>query len=338
MTQSQSPIALFVYNRPDHAGRVLDDLSRCRRIEECDLHVFCDGPKDSGDRVRVLATRRVVRDRAPARGATIIEREQNMGLMNSIIEGVTQLCVEHGRVIVVEDDLRLGSGFLDFMLSSLDRYEKAEGVYQVSGFMFPVSHPQQPDSFFLPLTTTWGWATWDRAWRVFNANPSGARELLADEALRHRFDLDGCYPYGRMLLDRLAGRNDSWGILWAWSVFRAGGLTLHPRKSFVHNAGFDGSGTHCGDWRDGLDDDAGVVTRLALGESVTFPTKVEEDREAFARITAHLRDVQQRARERQRASGPDSPSEPGCPQPGPPVANRCHTSRPHETGVRTRGV
>ena len=53
MTQSQAPIALFVYNRPDHAGRVLDDLSHCRRIEECRLHVFCDGPRDAEDRARV---------------------------------------------------------------------------------------------------------------------------------------------------------------------------------------------------------------------------------------------------------------------------------------------
>ena len=288
MTQSQAPIALFVYNRPDHAGRVLDDLSHCRRIEECSLHVFCDGPRDAEDRARVAATQRTVRDRLPARGATIIERNENLGLANSIIQGVTELCAEHGRAIVVEDDLRLSPDFLDFMLGSLDRYQQAEGVYQISGYMFPVSHPPRPDSFFLPLTTTWGWATWARAWRVLDVNPTDADEQLADEALRHRFDLDGSYPYSRMLLDRLSGRNDSWGILWAWSVFRAGGLALHPRRSLVHNAGFDGSGTHCGVERDSLDDQADEVMRFRLGDSIIFPMKVEANREAFARITAHL--------------------------------------------------
>ncbi len=75
---------------------------------------------------------------------------------------------------------------------------------------------------------------------------------------------------------------------------------MHPRRSLVHNAGFDGSGTHCGAGGGSLDDQAAEVMRFRLGESTTFPTKVEEDREAFARITEHLRGGQQRVTERRR--------------------------------------
>jgi hypothetical protein len=267
---------------------MLDDLIRCRRIEQCRLHVFCDGPKHADDAARVFETRRTIRRRLSAHRAAIVERDQNFGLMKSIIAGVSEISAHYGRVIVVEDDLRLGAGFVDFMLRALDRYEHATDVYQISGYMFPVAHPPQPDCFFLPLVTAWGWATWDRAWRALDRNPTDVIEALADPGLQHRFNLDGSYPYDRLLRDRLDGRNESWDILWAWSVFRAGGLALHPRESLVHNAGFDGSGTHCGARRDSRQDQAVDVRELGIGESITFPERVEADMKAFARITAHL--------------------------------------------------
>jgi hypothetical protein len=48
-----------------------------------------------------------------------------------------------------------------------------------------------------------------------------------------------------MLDGRLAGLNQSWGILWYWNVVCAGGLVAFPPKSLLENRGFDGSGTHC---------------------------------------------------------------------------------------------
>lgn len=291
MNDSRTPIALFAYNRTDHTARVLGDLARCRRIDACSLHVFCDGAKDGADASRVGETRDVVR-RVTDRWAGpkfIVQRDENVGLAASIIRGVTDLCDRFGRVIVIEDDLRLSPGFVEYMLRALDRFENEQEVYQVSGYMFPVDHPPMPTSFLLPLTTTWGWATWARAWRVLDVYPDDADNLHVDDELRHRFDLDGSYPYSRMLHDRLAGRNDSWGILWAWSVFRAGGLALHPRRSLTYNAGFDGSGTHCGAKRDSRSEQAVDVPELGFGESITFPERVEADMKAFARITAHLR-------------------------------------------------
>ena len=38
-----------------------------------------------------------------------------MGLANSIIAGVTELCNRYGRVIVVEDDLVVSPYFLKYM-------------------------------------------------------------------------------------------------------------------------------------------------------------------------------------------------------------------------------
>ena len=282
-----TPVALFTYNRPDHVGRALASLARCHRLEDCRLHLYCDGAKGEHDRAAVEASRRVVRERGVQLHADIVERRENLGLARSIVSGVSELCERFGRVIVLEDDMQVSPDFLDYMIQSLDRYEFDVNVYQISGFMFPVDLSGDRDACFLPLTTTWGWATWARAWQSFDWNATGAREQLADPDVRHRFDLDGSYPYARMLESRLTGKNSSWGILWWWAVFQAKGLVLHPRTTLVWMDGFDGTGTHCGQ---------GVIQQVSLesmkAPRLSFPIKFPEwvavNLHAFEAVKAFL--------------------------------------------------
>jgi GT2 family glycosyltransferase len=281
------PVALFTYSRPEHTRAAFEALARSPRLDECLVTVYCDGPRSSADEPRVADSRRVVSEWAPRLHAQVVERTENLGLARSIVGGVDALCTEHGRCVVIEDDLVVHRGFLHYVLEALARYESDERVYQVSGFMFPVRHPDAPDCFFLPLTTTWGWATWARAWRVFDWTAAGAPAALDDAATRKRFDLDGSYPYARMLEDRLAGGNDSWGILWWWSVFAADGLVLHPRRSLVQVGGFDGSGTH---HRAGAPfEGQSSPDESWLGEAIRFPEAVQTDDAAMGRIRAFLR-------------------------------------------------
>jgi hypothetical protein len=284
----KTPIALFIYNRPAHTRVVLESLSRCRRLDECSLKIYCDGPKRAEDAAAVNEAREVAREWAARFDAELIERDSNLGLARSVVNGVSQLCDTHGRVIVIEDDFSLSPAFLDYMLSALDRYEDEPSVYQICGYMFPIRHAPQPDAFFLPLTTTWGWATWSRAWRVFDWRPADA-ESLRDPEVRRRFNLNNAYPYAEMLERKLNGENDSWGILFWWAVFRANGLVLHPRKSLVWNGGFDASGTHCGDqaWT------SQALSEIASDQWTTkpfqFPEQVATDELAFGKVIRYLR-------------------------------------------------
>ncbi len=287
--QSKTPVALFIYKRPGHAGLALESLSHCHRLDECLLRIYCDGPRGPEDLDDVVAARKVAHEWGAKLGAEIVERETNLGLSRSIVGGVTELCDRYGRVIVLEDDFALSPSFLDYMLQALDRYADAPNVYQVSGYMFPVEHPPGPDAFFLPLVTTWGWATWQRAWRVFDWNPGDALERLNNRKLRRKFDLNGSYPYSEMLEKRVKGENDSWGILFWWAVFQTGGLVLHPRESFVWVGGFDGSGTHCGDRSWSKERTLELVTSYETNGPLTLPDLIASDEKAFDRITRFLR-------------------------------------------------
>jgi hypothetical protein len=287
-----TPIALFTYNRAEHTARVLNSLANCARLDECSIHIYCDAPKRAEHAPSVEASRAVVREQAAKFHATVIERDTNFGLARSIVEGVTDLCDRYGRVIVLEDDLVLSPSFIDYMLQALDRYAEEKNAYQVSGYMFPIEQPKDADAFFLPLITTWGWATWRRAWQIFDWDASDALEKLKDPAVRRRFDLQNSYPYTVMLQNQLQGQTQSWGILFWWQVFKANGLALHPRESLVWNGGFDSSGTNCGDQGWSIEPGAAVVTHTNSKNSFVFPKSVTMHQGAFDNICHFLKKEQ----------------------------------------------
>lgn len=289
MSTHKTPLALFAYRRPFHTQRALDSLAHCTRYMECQVHIFCDGPKSPQHFEEVEATRKVVQEWAKEHNAQVVLRDQNLGLARSIVSGVTELCEQYGRIIVLEDDLVVSPDFLDYMLQALDRYEAEENVYQVSGFMFPVEQPDKPDAFFLPLTTSWGWATWQRAWRIFDWQARGAQELLSNPDRCREFDLGGSYPYSGILRSRLEGKNDSWCILWWYSVFQTNGLVLHPRKSLVWNGGFDDTGVHSGKPQDDMQLPRESFVYPHLSSQITFPLEITAEKSVLGRIELYLR-------------------------------------------------
>jgi len=280
-----SPIALFVYKRPDHTRRTLDALMQCPEFSESPLHVFCDGAKRLEDQAAVEQTRSVVWSLVGDR-AKIVEAPRNQGLANSIIAGVNQTVDQYGQVIVLEDDLVVSPIFLTYMNSALEKYRHENQVMQISGYMFPVPEfASRDDAMFLPFTVSWGWATWQRAWQYFDSEATGWQVLREDRQLRKRFNLNGAYDHFSMMERQFHGECDSWAIRWYWSVFRCNGLVLFPAQTLVENYGFDGSGTH-GSWTRRYRPDY-------LGKQPSFylPNEIDIDKASFRLVYRNLQKI-----------------------------------------------
>ncbi len=240
-----APVVLFVYNRPEHTRQTLAALAANPLASESDLIIYADGPKTPEHAATVSATRAIARAATGFRSVSLVEQRENLGLARSIVSGVTETCDSHGRVIVLEDDLVVAPGFLSYMNQALDRYANDDRVMQISGYMFPILNPDGlPDAFFSTLSTTWGWATWRRAWKNLELDAGILLDKLqqSNEGL---FNRGGLYPFLTTLKGQ-RGRFDVWGIRWYASMFVNGGVCLHPVHSLVRNIGMDGSGENCG--------------------------------------------------------------------------------------------
>lgn len=242
VTPGLAPIGVFAFKRPAHLTKALESLASNPEFTESPLYIFCDGARRDSERAEVDAVRNVAGALAHPR-KTVVEQPQNLGLARSIISGVSDLCARYGTAIVIEDDLTLSPLFLRYTNDALHRYREADRVMQVSGHIFPRRITSSNDAVMLPMTTTYGWATWKRAWDHFDISMSGRARLAADAALRHRFDLDGACPYWEMLENQVRGQVDSWGIKWYLSVFMRDGLVVFPTETLVAHE-FDGTGTH----------------------------------------------------------------------------------------------
>lgn len=274
-----APIALFAFNRPAHLARTVASLSANRLAVDSDLWVFCDGPRRPEDEPLVRQVREVAAGITGFASVRLVERDENAGLAANVMAGVTQLCERAGRVIVVEDDLVLSPHFLHFVNQGLDRFVDHKQAMQVTGYMFPGVWSGLPDSFFTRLPSSWGWGTWQRAWRTMDADAESLLRRIKANNLAKSMDMHCSSGYLNMLKVQVAGGLDSWAIRWYASMLLAGGLALRPARSLVRNAGMDGSGVHC-DPTDAFDVD------VAQDPVRYFPERVKEHAGGVAAIQA----------------------------------------------------
>ena len=242
-----SPVALFTYNRPAHTRKTLEALALNPESPQTELFIYADGPKPDAtkeDHAKINEVRQIIREQAWCGQVHFIEAETNRGLATSIVEGVRAILAQAGTAIVLEDDLQVAQGFLRYMNDALRCYENEPQVMHVSGYMFPV-RAKLPETFFLQLGSSWGWATWKRAFEKYQPNAAHLRAELERRCLLTRFNLDGAYDYTAQLSANADGRLRTWAVQWHATLVLQEALALYPRQTLVENHGFDGTGTHC---------------------------------------------------------------------------------------------
>jgi len=242
-----APIVLFVYNRPWHTQKVIEALQKNELASESELFIYADGAKNEKLNNQVSQVRSYIQEVGGFKKVTIIERDKNFGLANSIIDGVTEIVNKYGYVIVLEDDLVTTPFFLRYMNDALELYKGNNEVISIHGFQYPLKDSQNlPDTFLIKGADCWGWATWARGWSLFEPDGKKLLDELTSKNMQKESDFNNSFGYTKMLKNQIKGKNDSWAIRWYMSAFLKNKLTLYPRKSLVQNIGNDGSGTHSG--------------------------------------------------------------------------------------------
>lgn len=278
--QNLAPIALFVYNRPGHTRRTLSSLQKNELAGESRLFIFSDGAKTDADKPKVDEVRRILKEVEGFKSVKVIESPANKGLANSIIAGVTQLINEYGTVIVFEDDLLSSPYTLQYFNESLTRYANEPKVMHIGAYMFNIDNKDLPETFFYRIATSWGWATWARAWKSFEPDIDKLMTQFDKEKI-NRFSIDCTMNFWRQVLEFKNGRNNSWAIRWYASIFLQGGLSLNPSQSLTNSIGNDGTGIHSN-----IDD----IYQVSVSQKPVkqFPKEIKEDERAHIAIRNFL--------------------------------------------------
>ena len=110
-----APICLFVFDRPLHTKKALSYLAKNPESKNSILYIYSDGiPENVSDErlENIISTRKIIKSEKRFKKVHIIMNENNKGLSNSLINGITEVCNIHNKVIVVEDDLIVSQFFL----------------------------------------------------------------------------------------------------------------------------------------------------------------------------------------------------------------------------------
>lgn len=248
-----APIILFTYNRPHHTEHTLNALMQNELANESILYIFCDGPKTdaSNEQIKKISeVRQIIRKRQWCREVHIKESKQNKGLANSIIDGVTEIIEEHGKVIVLEDDLITSPWFLKYMNEALNFYENYPAVFSISANRPPTIKMKIPDNYpydvFVCLRSySTGWATWENRWKLVDWSMTKLDNILNNPFQKQALNRAG-EDMARLLLLQKSGSIDSWAMRFGLAHFINHTVAILPCVSYVDNIGFDGTGTHSG--------------------------------------------------------------------------------------------
>jgi hypothetical protein len=165
---NKAPIILFVYNRPWHTKQTVEALQKNELAKDSELFIYSDAPRDASAEQAVQEVREYIRNIDGFKNITIVERDENWGLAKSIIDGVTKIVNEYGKVIVLEDDHVTSKYFLNYMNDALEFYKDTKEVWHISGWNYPLGGIFSSKKTFLwRVMNCWGWATWADRWQHF---------------------------------------------------------------------------------------------------------------------------------------------------------------------------
>lgn len=240
-----APVVLFVYNRPEHTKKTITALVNNSLAHETSLFIYSDAPKNDIDAKSVEQVRKYCRGIKGFKEVHIVKRNDNMGLANSIISGVTEVINKYEKVIVLEDDLVTSTDFLNYMNDALYFYAEDMRIWSVTGYCPEISIPKsyEHDVYLSLRPSSWGWGTWRNRWTKIDWEVKDYNVLLNDKKKQRAFNKGGNDLFG-MLQRQMKNEIDSWAIRWSYSQFVEQSYTVFPVKTKIAHIGVGVDSTH----------------------------------------------------------------------------------------------
>ena len=245
-----APVILIAFNRPEPFRRVLVNLAAAHGIQDREIRVFVDGPRNESDRILGDQVASVAESfRATLPKMTLVRRERNLGCRENVVRSVSEVMDSCGRAIIVEDDVLVSHTFLDYMDAALDLYADNPRVWGINAWRnrfvhVPASYPN--DVYLTPRMLCWGWGSWKNRWNQVDFDLSDWPVQGKLEAMHAMLDAAGVDLH-RMLQLQYEGVLKTWDVQCCYHVVKNGLFCVEPRYALTKNIGSGVNPTHCDD-------------------------------------------------------------------------------------------
>jgi len=242
----QTPVVLFIFNRPESTKKVLDEL---RKNDLKILYIIADGPRENSnndiekcDQARLLCDQidwdcEVIRNYS----------QENLGLRKRIISGINWVFEKNEMAIFLEDDCIPNQSFFRFCDELLVKYIDDRRIMAISGDNFQKQKNVLPYSYYFSrYFHCWGWATWKRAWNYYDDSMSLWPILKKERFIQFYFEghRKSSRYWEKIFQSVYDGKIESWAYRWTYSCWANSGLTILPKTNLVRNFGFGKDGTN----------------------------------------------------------------------------------------------
>ena len=246
VSEGKTPVAVCVFNRPDHASRLMACIAVYRPTH---VLVIADGARDTrhGEAALCQETRARILSAItwPCHVQTCFS-DTNMGCGLRISSGLDWVFSQVEEAIILEDDCLPNPSFFAYCDALLDRYRDVPEIMHIGGYRVPFradsAEALGTDYGFSGIVHIWGWATWRRAWQRYDFHlkqwPEVRSKGLEIGPLKEN------RGYWTRALDTLyAKKPHTWDHQWSFACWVHGGLAIVPVVNLVQNIGFS-QGAH----------------------------------------------------------------------------------------------
>jgi hypothetical protein len=259
-----TPIVFAIFNRPETTRIVFDQI---RNVRPRELFIIADGPRSDhlNDREKCNRTRSIVKDIDWECQVYQNFSSENMGAGPRMATGITWAFDHVDQAIILEDDCLPSMSFFRFCEELLAHYANDARIMHISGNNFlPHEEFSQYSYLFSMYSINWGWATWKRAWKMFDYNMKQWPYIRDHKLLKNIIHDRALFQFWQRNLEKVFrdGR-DVWDYRWLLSCWVQNGLSILPSRNLVKNIGIGPDATHTKRHK--------FSSQLSSSEEVSFP-------------------------------------------------------------------
>ena len=264
--QLKTPVTLIIFNRPHTTEKVFEAI---RQAKPPKLLVVADGPrKDKPGEAEKCQAARAIIDRVDW-DCEVIKNysDVNLGCGRRPSSGFDWTFELVEEAIILEDDCVPHPTFFRYCQELLEYYRHDERVMSITGLNIQFANQRTEDSYYFSrYTSSWGWASWRRAWKYFDYEMKSWAEVREKNLLTHILDDPQVAKSWTQTFDFTTNGHDAWDFQWAYACWLQSGLTIIPNRNLISYIGYSPvDATHTKEERGQYND--------LPGEAMLFPLK-----------------------------------------------------------------